>query len=161
MKVLHWKRILVDPLPSDKPTDKAAADGADGAPASAPAGDEKTEKEEKPPPKPTLWQLVNEVPFRVADFEAAFGAALPGGKGGEDGGGSKPLKPAITKALDPKRSNAVAIMMSSLPPIHEVKAAIGALDERVLSREQLDKVPRSPSPQTPRPRAEPQSLSPR
>jgi len=31
-------------------------------------------------------------------------------------------------------------MMSSLPPVNDVKAAIGSLDEKVLSREQLEKV---------------------
>ena len=47
----------------------------------------------------------------------------------------------MTKALDPKRSNAVAIMMSSLPSIREVKAAICTLDETMLSREQLEREP--------------------
>ena len=64
------------------------------------------------------------MPFDIASFESAFAAASgPAGRerSGTAGAG-KPSKPVTTKALDPKRSNAVAIMMSSLPPISQVMA---------------------------------------
>ena len=110
MKPLHWKRILLEVV------DKGAT------------------------PKPSVWRDMPQIPYSTTELEAAFGAAAPSGSGGGEGGAAKPAKPAVTKALDPKRSNAVAIMMSSLPPVHAVKAAIGALDEKALSREQLEKV---------------------
>ena len=53
---------------------------------------------------------------------------------------AKPKRPLLAKALDPKRSQAVAIMMSSLPPVNDVKAAIVNLDEATLSREQLEMI---------------------
>ena len=121
MKPLHWKRVLLDP-----PDEKKKAPAADGAP---PAG---------------VWDVVrseghDEPPFDVDGFEAAFAAAAQRA-GTADGAAAKAAKPTITKSLDTKRSNAIAIMMSSLPPIHELRAAIGALDESILSREQLEKV---------------------
>jgi len=110
MKILHWKRILLD-----KP--------AEGA--------------ETPPP--TIWECVTEPEFDRAGLEASFAQLPSKGADAADSASSKP-KPAVTKALDPKRSNAVAIMMSSLPPVNDVKAAIANLDEDVLSREQLEKI---------------------
>ena len=42
--------------------------------------------------------------------------------------------------LDPKRSNAVGILISRLPSISEIRSAIAALDEAALGREQLEQV---------------------
>ena len=49
-----------------------------------------------------------------------------------EGNKTEKAKPAVVKCLDAKRSNAVAIMMSSLPPVNDVKLAIVNLDESVL-----------------------------
>jgi hypothetical protein len=77
-QILHWKRILLD-----KP--------AEGA--------------EKPPP--TIWECVTEPEFDRAGLEASFAQLPSKGADAADSASSKP-KPAVTKALDPKRSNAVS-----------------------------------------------------
>eukprot|EP00966_Prymnesium_polylepis_P316879 7321819-Prymnesium_polylepis.1 len=107
MKVLHWKRILLEPP-------------VDGAP-------------------DTVWRVVKEPSFDRAALAAQFAQLVTGKADATDPASAKP-KPVLTKALDPKRSNAVAIMMSSLPPVNDVKAAIANLDEALLSREQLEKI---------------------
>ena len=128
MKALHWKRILLDrPTPSD------GSDGATATPAP------RSQPLLPPPGPPTIWSVVDDFEFDRGAFEASFAAATASAAR-KDASAAKPAKPAVAKALDSKRSNAVAIMMSSLPPVNDVKAAIGSLDEKVLSREQLEKV---------------------
>ena len=123
MKSLHWKRVLIDKLPDTK---KAPGEGVGGGAAASPAR--------------TVWHtLGDEMPFHVEKFEAQFNASRSATDGGARVGG-RSNKPAVTKALDPKRSNAVSIMMSSLPPVDEVKAAIGSLNERVISLERLEQL---------------------
>lgn len=83
---------------------------------------------------------MDEAPIDVAAFEAQFCAKVQRDGDGAAAAHERVARPVVTKALDPKRSNAVAIMMSSLPAVDDVKAAIGTLDEAILSREQLEKI---------------------
>jgi hypothetical protein len=45
-------------------------------------------------------------------------------------------KVQLVKVLEPKRSNAVGILISTLPPLKDIKTAIALLDEEKLTREQ-------------------------
>ena len=113
MKNLHWKRYLLDP-------------GADAD-------------------KASIWWKLPEVPFDRAEFESKFAqksAAKPRGEaidaaGGAGGKGAASTKVVLLKALEPKRSNAIGIMMSTLPPPNAIKTAILSLDGDRLDREQL------------------------
>ena len=135
MKPLHWKRLLLDTPAAAATAGDAPVDGGSGSAEGKPG----TREASRSKPQ-SFWSSVSEWTFDTAAFEGHFAAASRAASVSQAGDSLQPAKVAITKALDPKRSNAVAIMMSSLPPVNDVKGAIGALDERALSREQLEKI---------------------
>ena len=53
---------------------------------------------------------------------------------------AKPGKQPLAKALDSKRSNAIGILISRLPPLQKIRTAITTLDESMLEREQVDQM---------------------
>ena len=115
MKGVHWKRVLLD-LQERKERSKALG--------------------------PALWEVVAEPEFDAAALEDVILAEDVGEPRRQRR--AKEAKPSARCrrrwTLDPKRSQAVAIMMSSLPPVNDVKAAIVNLDEATLSREQLEMI---------------------
>ena len=130
MKVLHWTRMV---LSADVPADRE-----------------------------TLWWALPEAAFDVEQFEAKFcqlarkkdgGVSASGDAAGADAaaggkdvaGGDRGRKASVAKreklsVLDPKRSNAIGILISRLPPPSEIKTAIAHLDEQALGREQLEQI---------------------
>ena len=88
-------------------------------------------------------ELVQHFSDLRSSVKGGGGGAGAGGKAGEGAGGGKPreeAKEADTKevrVLSDKRFNAVSIMMTSLPPIDSVLAAIARLDSSILSKDQV------------------------
>ena len=118
MKVLHWSRLILDP---DDPADRE-----------------------------TIWWDLPEISFDVADFESKFSQKVKASRvaekddDGADGSRSrsdtKPAKKEKLKILEPKRSNAVGILISRLPELKVLRTAIRDLDDHVLEREQVDQI---------------------
>lgn len=123
MRVMHWSRLVLDV--------NSEAD------------------------KQTLWWSLPDVPFDVEGFEERFAqkVARPGGCGVRDsfaGGGPRGsmsgayggagFRREKTKVLEPKRSNAIGILISRLPELKLIRAAIRDLDDSVLEREQIEQV---------------------
>ena len=106
--------------------------------------------------KATLWWGLPAVAFDTADFETKFcqkkkeapgaltsdasSSDILGALGGAAAASAEKKKLEKTKVLDPKRSNAVGILASRLPPPKAVKTAIAALDDTALERDQLEQI---------------------
>ena len=126
MKPLFWERVLLPANGGDEP--------------------------------PTVWTDMADETFAVAEFETLFAAkAAPrrGGAGdasaGDDGSADadaaaatdaeakkKKKKKEVARLLESQRSQAVAIMMTQLPPtVDELRDAVYSMDSSVLDEERI------------------------
>ncbi|XP_004625934.1 FH1/FH2 domain-containing protein 1 isoform X2 [Octodon degus] len=88
-------------------------------------------------PSPTLWALLEPVSVDKARLEHLFESrvkdVLPSKKAGEG-------RRTMTVVLDPKRSNAINIGLTTLPPVHVIKAALLNFDEFAVSKDGIEKL---------------------
>uniref|UniRef100_A0A3Q2HTJ1 Formin homology 2 domain containing 1 n=1 Tax=Equus caballus TaxID=9796 RepID=A0A3Q2HTJ1_HORSE len=88
-------------------------------------------------PCPTLWASLEPVSVDTARLEHLFESrakdVLPSKKAGEG-------RRTMTTVLDPKRSNAINIGLTTLPPVHVIKAALLNFDEFAVSKEGIEKL---------------------
>ncbi|XP_029109423.1 FH1/FH2 domain-containing protein 1-like isoform X2 [Scleropages formosus] len=85
----------------------------------------------------TIWASLDKVAVDTAKLEHLFESKakeIPLGRKGSEG-----KKPEI-HILDPKRSNAINIGMTVLPPIHVIKSAIMNFDEFAINKEGIEKI---------------------
>ncbi|XP_066569456.1 FH1/FH2 domain-containing protein 1 isoform X2 [Amia ocellicauda] len=85
----------------------------------------------------TVWASLDKVTVDTAKLEHLFESKakeLPAAKKGPEGKKSEIL------VLDPKRSNAINIGMTVLPPIHIIKTAILNFDEFAINKEGIEKI---------------------
>lgn len=91
----------------------------------------------------TVWSSIKEVNFDADEFEDEFAEktvatkmkAAVGGAAEDDD--SKKSKKQAVRILDAKRSNAIAILMSSLPKLSQIKQAIVSMDSSSLDETKL------------------------
>ncbi|XP_010610532.1 FH1/FH2 domain-containing protein 1 isoform X1 [Fukomys damarensis] len=88
-------------------------------------------------PSPTLWASLEPVSVDTARLEHLFESrakdVLPSKKTGES-------RRTMTTVLDPKRSNAINIGLTTLPPVHVIKAALLNFDEFAVSKDGIEKL---------------------
>ncbi|XP_057390671.1 FH1/FH2 domain-containing protein 1 isoform X4 [Balaenoptera acutorostrata] len=88
-------------------------------------------------PCPTLWASLEPVSVDTARLEHLFESrakdVLPSKKAGEG-------RRTVTTVLDPKRSNAINIGLTTLPPVHVIKAALLNFDEFAVSKDGIEKL---------------------
>ncbi|KAM4833699.1 FH1/FH2 domain-containing protein 1 [Thomomys bottae] len=88
-------------------------------------------------PCPTLWASLEPVSVDTARLEHLFESRakdiLPSKKAGEG-------RRTMTTVLDPKRSNAINIGLTTLPPVHVIKAALLNFDEFAVSKDGIEKL---------------------
>ncbi|XP_005403723.1 PREDICTED: FH1/FH2 domain-containing protein 1 isoform X2 [Chinchilla lanigera] len=88
-------------------------------------------------PSPTLWASLEPVSVDTARLEHLFESrakdVLPSKKAGEG-------RRTMTVVLDPKRSNAINIGLTTLPPVHVIKAALLNFDEFAVSKDGIEKL---------------------
>ncbi|KAJ1072778.1 hypothetical protein K5549_012004 [Capra hircus] len=88
-------------------------------------------------PSPTLWASLEPVSVDTARLEHLFESrakdVLPSKKAGEG-------RRTMTTVLDPKRSNAINIGLTTLPPVHVIKAALLNFDEFAVSKDGIEKL---------------------
>eukprot|EP00071_Canis_lupus_P006134 XP_005620910.1 FH1/FH2 domain-containing protein 1 isoform X4 [Canis lupus familiaris] len=88
-------------------------------------------------PCPTLWASLEPVSVDTARLEHLFESrakdVLPSKKAGEG-------RRTMTTVLDPKRSNAINIGLTTLPPVHVIKAALLNFDEFAVSKDGIEKL---------------------
>lgn len=88
-------------------------------------------------PCPTLWASLEPVSVDTARLEHLFESrakdVLPTKKAGEG-------RRTMTIVLDPKRSNAINIGLTTLPPVHVIKAALLNFDEFAVSKDGIEKL---------------------
>ncbi|KAM6177630.1 FH1/FH2 domain-containing protein 1 isoform 4-T4 [Erethizon dorsatum] len=88
-------------------------------------------------PSPTLWASLEPVSVDTARLEHLFESrakdVLPSKKAGEG-------RRTMTIVLDPKRSNAINIGLTTLPPVHVIKAALLNFDEFAVSKDGIEKL---------------------
>ncbi|XP_032469566.1 FH1/FH2 domain-containing protein 1 isoform X3 [Phocoena sinus] len=88
-------------------------------------------------PCPTLWASLEPVSVDTAQLEHLFESrakdVLPSKKAGEG-------RRTVTTVLDPKRSNAINIGLTTLPPVHVIKAALLNFDEFAVSKDGIEKL---------------------
>ncbi|XP_062966359.1 FH1/FH2 domain-containing protein 1 isoform X2 [Cynocephalus volans] len=88
-------------------------------------------------PCPTLWASLEPVSVDTAQLEHLFESrakdVLPSKKGSEG-------RRTMTTVLDPKRSNAINIGLTTLPPVHVIKAALLNFDEFAVSKDGIEKL---------------------
>ncbi|XP_023374688.1 FH1/FH2 domain-containing protein 1 [Otolemur garnettii] len=88
-------------------------------------------------PCPTLWASLESVSVDTARLEHLFESrakdVLPSKKAGEG-------RRTMTTVLDPKRSNAINIGLTTLPPVHVIKAALLNFDEFAVSKDGIEKL---------------------
>ncbi|CAO2610113.1 FH1/FH2 domain-containing protein 1 [Lemmus lemmus] len=88
-------------------------------------------------PCPTLWASLEPVLVDTARLEHLFESrakdVLPAKKAGEG-------RRTMTTVLDPKRSNAINIGLTTLPPVHVIKAALLNFDEFAVSKDGIEKL---------------------
>jgi len=91
--------------------------------------------------KDTLWAQLPPLEFDIDDFESKFAQKVANTKSATAADVSSADKVSqLVKVLEPKRSNAVGILISTLPSLKEIKSAIALLDESKLSREQVEQI---------------------
>ncbi|XP_036297397.1 FH1/FH2 domain-containing protein 1 isoform X5 [Pipistrellus kuhlii] len=88
-------------------------------------------------PCSTLWASLEPVSVDTARLEHLFESrakdVLPSKKAGEG-------RRTMTVVLDPKRSNAINIGLTTLPPVHVIKAALVNFDEFAVSKDGIEKL---------------------
>ncbi|XP_034880884.1 FH1/FH2 domain-containing protein 1 isoform X1 [Mirounga leonina] len=88
-------------------------------------------------PCPTLWASLEPVAVDTARLEHLFESrakdVLPSKKAGEG-------RRTMTTVLDPKRSNAINIGLTTLPPVHVIKAALLNFDEFAVTKDGIEKL---------------------
>ncbi|XP_077840291.1 FH1/FH2 domain-containing protein 1 isoform X16 [Macaca mulatta] len=88
-------------------------------------------------PCATLWASLEPVSVDTARLEHLFESrakeVLPSKKAGEG-------RRTMTTVLDPKRSNAINIGLTTLPPVHVIKAALLNFDEFAVSKDGIEKL---------------------
>ncbi|KAF4010783.1 hypothetical protein G4228_002597 [Cervus hanglu yarkandensis] len=88
-------------------------------------------------PSPTLWASLEPVLVDTARLEHLFESrakdVLPSKKAGEG-------RRTMTTVLDPKRSNAINIGLTTLPPVHVIKAALLNFDEFAVSKDGIEEI---------------------
>ncbi|XP_054435307.1 FH1/FH2 domain-containing protein 1 isoform X2 [Pteronotus mesoamericanus] len=88
-------------------------------------------------PCSTLWASLEPVSVDTARLEHLFESRakdmLPSKKAGEG-------RRTLTTVLDPKRSNAINIGLTTLPPVHVIKAALLNFDEFAVSKDGIEKL---------------------
>ncbi|KAM5208249.1 FH1/FH2 domain-containing protein 1 isoform 2-T2 [Hipposideros larvatus] len=88
-------------------------------------------------PSSTLWASLEPVLVDTARLEHLFESrakdVLPSKKAGEG-------RRTMTTVLDPKRSNAINIGLTTLPPVHVIKAALLNFDEFAVSKDGIEKL---------------------
>ncbi|XP_036131370.1 FH1/FH2 domain-containing protein 1 [Molossus molossus] len=88
-------------------------------------------------PCSTLWASLEPVSIDTARLEHLFESrakdVLPSKKAGEG-------RRTMTTVLDPKRSNAINIGLTTLPPVHVIKAALLNFDEFAVSKDGIEKL---------------------
>ncbi|XP_066874373.1 FH1/FH2 domain-containing protein 1 isoform X6 [Kogia breviceps] len=88
-------------------------------------------------PCPTLWASLEPVSVDTARLEHLFESrakdVLPSKKAGEG-------RRTVTTVLDPKRSNAINIGLTTLPPVHVIKAALLNFDEFAVSKDGIEEI---------------------
>ncbi|KAG8521738.1 FH1/FH2 domain-containing protein 1, partial [Galemys pyrenaicus] len=87
-------------------------------------------------PCPTLWASLEPVLVDTARLEHLFESRakdVPSKKAGEG-------RRTMTVVLDPKRSNAINIGLTTLPPVHVIKAALLNFDEFAVSKDGIEKL---------------------
>ncbi|XP_012868470.1 PREDICTED: FH1/FH2 domain-containing protein 1 [Dipodomys ordii] len=88
-------------------------------------------------PCSTLWASLEPVTVDTARLEHLFESRakdiLPSKKAGEG-------RRTMTTVLDPKRSNAINIGLTTLPPVHVIKAALQNFDEFAVSKDGIEKL---------------------
>ncbi|XP_053522662.1 FH1/FH2 domain-containing protein 1 isoform X4 [Artibeus jamaicensis] len=88
-------------------------------------------------PCSTLWASLEPVSVDTARLEHLFESrakdVLPSKKAGEG-------RRTMTTVLDPKRSNAINIGLTTLPPVHVIKAALLNFDEFAVSKDGIEKL---------------------
>uniref|UniRef100_A0A8C5JVX4 Formin homology 2 domain containing 1 n=1 Tax=Jaculus jaculus TaxID=51337 RepID=A0A8C5JVX4_JACJA len=88
-------------------------------------------------PSPTLWASLEPVSVDTARLEHLFESrakdVLPSKKAGEG-------RRTMTMVLDPKRSNAINIGLTTLPPVHVIKSALLNFDEFAVSKDGIEKL---------------------
>nr|XP_035137990.2 FH1/FH2 domain-containing protein 1 isoform X6 [Callithrix jacchus] len=88
-------------------------------------------------PYATLWASLEPVSVDTARLEHLFESRakdmLPSKKAGEG-------RRTMTTVLDPKRSNAINIGLTTLPPVHVIKAALLNFDEFAVSKDGIEKL---------------------
>ncbi|XP_023379258.1 FH1/FH2 domain-containing protein 1 isoform X2 [Pteropus vampyrus] len=86
-------------------------------------------------PCSTLWACLEPVSVDTARLEHLFESRakdiLPSKKAGEG-------RRTMTTVLDPKRSNAINIGLTTLPPVHVIKAALLNFDEFAVSKDGIE-----------------------
>ncbi|KAG9511388.1 FH1/FH2 domain-containing protein 3, partial [Fragariocoptes setiger] len=105
--------------------------------------------------KKTIWDEIEPAPIDCAKLEMLFESkakelhtihgqhGLLGAKLGDHAGDGEhgPLGGArVLTVLDTKRSNAINIGMTKLPPMRVIKAAILRMDSSIMSRENIEKI---------------------
>uniref|UniRef100_A0A673V8I4 Formin homology 2 domain containing 1 n=1 Tax=Suricata suricatta TaxID=37032 RepID=A0A673V8I4_SURSU len=88
-------------------------------------------------PCSTLWASLEPVSVDTARLEHLFESrakdVLPSKKAGEG-------RRTMTTVLDPKRSNAINIGLTTLPPVHVIKAALLNFDEFAVSKDGIEEI---------------------
>ncbi|KAG3257052.1 formin homology 2 domain containing 1, transcript variant X1 [Ictidomys tridecemlineatus] len=88
-------------------------------------------------PCTTLWASLEPITVDTARLEHLFESrakdVLPSKKAGEG-------RRTMTTVLDPKRSNAINIGLTTLPPVHVIKAALLNFDEFAVSKDGIEKL---------------------
>ncbi|XP_074058650.1 FH1/FH2 domain-containing protein 1 isoform X3 [Macrotis lagotis] len=88
-------------------------------------------------PSPTLWASLEPVTLDTARLEHLFETRakdVMSTKKAAEG------RRTMTTVLDPKRSNAINIGLTALPPVHVIKAALLGFDEFAVSKEGIEKL---------------------
>ncbi|KAK6477051.1 FH1/FH2 domain-containing protein 1-like isoform X1 [Huso huso] len=85
----------------------------------------------------TVWASLDKVTVDTAKLEHLFESKakeLPSAKKGAE------IKKQTIVVLDPKRSNAINIGMTVLPPVHIIKTAVLNFDEFAINKEGIEKI---------------------
>lgn len=92
--------------------------------------------------KKTIWDEIKPVPIDTQKLEYLFESkakdlSLSKSRNGLDGMSQRKVKITV---LDAKRSNAINIGMTKLPPMRTIKSAILKMDSSIMNREGIEKI---------------------